>query len=151
MLLILISVILDGILSALIPLNSIFRPKLTITAIYFLYSKYKKNKTSYFILLIITGIVYDILYTNILLLHPIIFYLLGTFIKYIKDNYNKTPTIIGLVLTIIFYETLIFILMSIFQITKTNIISLLIIIGNSLLLNVLYLKTMQYIKKIKHN
>lgn len=151
MLLILISVILDGILSALIPLNSIFRPKLTITAIYFLYSKYKKNKTSYFILLIITGIVYDLLYTNILLLHPIIFYLLGNFIKYIKDNYNKTPTIIGLVLTIIFYETLIFILMSIFQITKTNIISLLIIIGNSLLLNVLYLKTMQYIKKIKHN
>lgn len=151
MLLILISVILDGILSALIPLNSIFRPKLTITAIYFLYSKYKKNKTSYFILLIITGIVYDLLYTNILWLHPIIFYLLGNFIKYIKDNYNKTPTIIGLVLTIIFYETLIFILMSIFQITKTNIISLLIIIGNSLLLNVLYLKTMQYIKKIKHN
>ena len=151
MLLILISVILDGILSALIPLNSMFRPKLTITAIYFLYSKYKKNKTSYFILLIITGIVYDLLYTNILLLHPIIFYLLGNFIKYIKDNYNKTPTIIGLVLTIIFYETLIFILMSIFQITKTNIISLLIIIGNSLLLNVLYLKTMQYIKKIKHN
>lgn len=151
MLLILISVILDGILSALIPLNSIFRPKLTITAIYFLYSKYKKNKTSYFILLIITGIVYDLLYTNILLLHPIIFYLLGNFIKYIKDNYNKTPTIIGLILTIIFYETLIFILMSIFQITKTNIISLLIIIGNSLLLNVLYLKTMQYIKKIKHN
>lgn len=151
MLLILISVILDGILSILIPLNSMFRPKLTITAIYFLYSKYKKNKTSYFILLIITGIVYDLLYTNILLLHPIIFYLLGNFVKYIKDNYNKTPTIIGLVLTIIFYETLIFILMSIFQITKTNIISLLIIIGNSLLLNVLYLKTMQYIKKIKHN
>ncbi len=151
MLLILISVILDGILSILIPLNSMFRPKLTITAIYFLYSKYKKNKTSYFILLIITGIVYDLLYTNILLLHPIIFYLLGNFVKYIKDNYNKTPTIIGLVLTIIFYETLIFILMSIFRITKTNIISLLIIIGNSLLLNVLYLKTMQYIKKIKHN
>ncbi len=151
MLLLLISVILDGILSAIIPLNSIFRPKLTVTTIYFLYSKYKKNKNYYFILLIITGIIYDLLYTNILLFHPVIFYLLGTFIKYIKDNYNKTPTIIGLVLTIIFYETVICILMSVFQITKTNIINLLLVIGSSLLLNILYLKTMLYIHKIKHN
>lgn len=149
MLLLLISIILDGFLSTLIPLNSIFRPKLTITTIYFLYPKFKKNKRTYFILLIIAGILYDIFYTNIPLFHPIVFYLLGNFIKYIKDNYNKSPSIIGLILTIFFYELIIFLLMNIFQVTKTNIMNLLILMGNSILLNIIYLKSITSLSKIK--
>lgn len=151
MILLLTSLILDGFLSTIIPINSFLRPKLTVTTIYLLYPKYKNNKKIYFIYLVIIGLIYDILYTNILLFHPIVFIILGNFIKYIKDNYNKTPSLLGLILTIICYEIIIFSLINIFQISKTNIIYLLTLIINSIVLNAIYLKIMTLLSKIKHN
>ena len=46
MILLCISLILDGYLSSFIPSNSILLPKLTITAIYYLHQKYKKKPTT---------------------------------------------------------------------------------------------------------
>lgn len=147
MILLCISLILDGYLSSFIPSNSVLLPKLTITAIYYLHQKYKKKPTTYLTILIVLGIIYDLLYTNIILFHSIVLYFIGKFIIYIKDKYNKQPSILGLILTITTYEIIIFLLINLFNISNTSLQTLILIIINSMLLNIIYLKIISFIQK----
>ena len=63
--LIILSLLLDGYLSTIISSSSYFLPLLTLTTIYLIYPKYSKKIRSYKLIVIIVGLIYDLLYTNL--------------------------------------------------------------------------------------
>ena len=153
---ILLSIILDGFLSLIISQQSYFQPLFTITSIYLIYKKLYKQKIKYTILSIIAGIIYDLLYTNLLFLHAILFYILTKVIIYIYNNYkqNILTTATFLSLIIIIYECLIQLILYVFKIMPFSIEKLIFIITHSLTLNI-FISTLLYLiikvikKKIK--
>lgn len=139
-----ISFLLDGILSNFIPYMvgdlSLFSPLLTIVSLIIIYPLFKKNNKKYYIIAFITGILYDLFYTDLLFFNAFIFLLLAFFIvllyKFIKVNFL---TIILYTLVIItLYESVVGVVMIIFNVVSISIESLLYKIENSLLLNIVY-------------
>ncbi len=92
----LISLILDGILTNFLPYLvgdlSIFTPLFTLTVIFLIYPLFRKKELDYFILVFITGIIYDLLYTNLLFLIIILY---ETFTGIILVIFNMVPVTIS--------------------------------------------------------
>ena len=63
-LILVISFIIDGILTNFLPYIelSLFMPLLTLISIFIIYPFYKKSETKYFLIVIIVGIIYDLFY-----------------------------------------------------------------------------------------
>lgn len=137
---IILALILDGYLSTIISLDTYFIPLLTLTTIYLIYPKYQNKIKTYKCILVVSGFIYDILYTTLLFFHSVIFYLLSFLIITIYKNYsqNKIKTIIYLILVITSYELLVAIIFYIFQVSNIKLLSLLTKIFKSLLLNIIY-------------
>ena len=76
-----IGFILDTILSLYIPTTSYFIPLLTITNIYLIYNR--KEETKYFITIAAIGLIYDLIHTNLLFYHLVIFLILAFITKII--------------------------------------------------------------------
>ena len=138
--LIILSLLLDGYLSTIISSSSYFLPLLTLTTIYLIYPKYSKKIRSYKLIVIIVGLIYDLLYTNLLLFHAVIFYTLSFLIIHIYKNYSQTKltTILFLILLIVAYEFLVASIFFIFQVSTITFIKLITKIFKSLLLNIIY-------------
>lgn len=151
--LILISLFLDGLLSVKISTSSYFLPLLTLTTLFLIYPKCKKKEITFLLLATITGFLYDLLYTNLLFLHAIVFFILTKLIKYLYQNYhqNTFKQLIYLVVVIIFYELLLALLLFIFQTTDITLNKTLTIISKSLLLNIIYALLLKPLLKIKNN
>lgn len=141
---------LDGILSIYIPQSSYFLPLLTVITIYNIYPIYI-NKKTYYITLAITGIIYDLMYTNLLFYHASVFLLLGYITKLLHKNLIQSPlkNIIYSVLIIILYETTSFSIVHIFRINQVSIIYLSNKISKTILLNIIYSIVLSKIIKLK--
>ena len=155
-----ISLILDGILTNYLPFLpnnlSLFTPLLTITSLVLIYPFYRKQEKNYYITLFITGIIYDLFYTNLLFFHAVIFLILGVIIKWIYKNYEITPIriIIYISIIIICYEFLEGFILYIFQIVPVSIEKVLYKIKHSLIINLVWGEVIYgilsiYIKKTK--
>lgn len=155
-----ISLILDGILTNYLPFLpnnlSLFTPLLTITSLVLIYPFYRKQENNYYITLFITGIIYDLFYTNLLFFHAVIFLILGVIIKWIYKNYEMTPIriIIYISIIIICYEFLEGFILYIFQIVPVSIEKILYKIKHSLIINLVWGEVIYgilsiYIKKTK--
>lgn len=155
-----ISLILDGILTNYLPFLpnnlSLFTPLLTITSLVLIYPFYRKQEKNYYITLFITGIIYDLFYTNLLFFHAVIFLILGVIIKWIYKNYEITPIriIIYISIIIICYEFLEGFILYIFQIVPVSIEKILYKIKHSLIINLVWGEIIYgilsiYIKKTK--
>ena len=105
----LISIILDGILTNYLPylVNdlSLFTPLLTVVSIFILYPLNRKKETKFFILMFIVGIIYDLLYTNLLFLNGLLFFLIAFISKIIYKNFETSyfKLIIYTILIILIY------------------------------------------------
>lgn len=149
-----ISLLLDGILSNYIPYIgmdlSYFTPLLTVTSLFIIYPFYKKKEKKYFQTIIILGLLYDLFYTNLLFLHSIVFIILGLIIKKIYLNFEQNwfKLLIYIAITIIIYETLIALILLIFKIVPVTITKLLYKITRSLLLNFIYAEIIYTILKL---
>ena len=154
-----ISLILDGILTNYLPFLpnnlSLFTPLLTITSLVLIYPFYRKQEKNYYITLFITGIIYDLFYTNLLFFHAVIFLILGVIIKWIYKNYEITPIRIIIYISIIIcYEFLEGFILYIFQIVPVSIEKILYKIKHSLIINLVWGEIIYgilsiYIKKTK--
>lgn len=143
-----IGFILDTILSLYIPTTSYFIPLLTITNIYLIYNR--KEETKYFITISALGLIYDLIHTNLLFYHLVIFLILAFITKIIHKNLKQTKitTIIYISIIIIIYEFLNITILSMYQKNIFIINNLLNKIKHSLLLNQIYsLMIYNYIKK----
>jgi cell shape-determining protein MreD len=143
-----IGFILDTILSLYIPTTSYFIPLLTITNIYLIYNR--KEETKYFTTIAALGLIYDLIHTNLLFYHLVIFLILAFITKIIHKNLKQTKitTIIYISIIIIIYEFLNITILSMYQKNIFIINNLLNKIKHSLLFNQIYsLIIYNYIKK----
>ena len=139
-----LSLILDGILSNIFPYTinnlSLFTPLLTLISIYLIYPFYKKKEKKYMITLFLTGIIYDLLYTNLIFYNAITFTIIGIISKYIYKHYeiNYLNIIIQIILIVTIYESLNALIIILFNLVPTSISRLFYKITHSLLLNIIY-------------
>lgn len=139
-----LSLILDGILSNIFPYTvnnlSLFTPLLTLISIYLIYPFYKKKENKYILTLFLTGIIYDLLYTNLIFYNAIIFTIIGIISKYIYKHYeiNYLNIIIQIVLIVTIYELLNALIIILFNLVPMSIQRLFYKITHSLLLNIIY-------------
>lgn len=141
---IIISILLDGILTNYLPFMennlSIFTPLLTVVSLFVIYPLYDKKEKKYEKTAFIIGLVYDLLYTNLLFLHAIIFLILSLLIKKIYKTFpiDMVRVIIFISILIISYELLMGLIIWIFQLTPITIQKLIYKISHSLVLNIIY-------------
>ena len=136
----LLSIVFDGVISLFLTNKSYLQPLLTITCLFMIFPIYKKNQTKYIVISVIAGLIYDLLYTNLLFFHAILFYLLTKLIIYIHNNYkqNLLTTIIFLSIIITTYECLTQFILFFFRIVPFSIEKLAFKIIHSLILNILF-------------
>lgn len=112
-------------------------PMLIITSLIFIFLIFKQEKS--FIITIIMGFIYDLLFTNKLFINVFLFILIREFIKYFFNNFriNLKSLMICNIIIIIIYEILFYLLLIISGYV-ININMLLYKIYNSFLINVMY-------------
>lgn len=139
-----LSLILDGILSNIFPYTvnnlSLFTPLLTLISIYLIYPFYKKKENKYILTIFLTGIIYDLLYTSLIFYNAIIFTIIGIISKYIYKHYeiNYLNIIIQIILIVTIYESLNALIIILFNLVPMSISRLFYKITHSLLLNIIY-------------
>lgn len=140
----LISIVLDGILSNFLPylVNdlSLFTPMLTVIAIFIIYPFFRKKEKNYFIIIFIVGMIYDLLYTNLLFFNGVLFLIIGFISLEIYKNFEISylKLIIYLILIISAYEILTGIILLVFNMVPVTLYKVLYKITHSLILNVIY-------------
>lgn len=141
---ILVSLLLDGILTNYLPylVNdlSLFTPLFTLVSISLLYPYYRKKEKEFFIMIFITGIIYDLFYTNLLFIDGLLFLLIAYISKFIYRNYelNYFRLIIYIILMVIIYESSLALIILIFNLVPVTISKLLYKISHSIIINVIY-------------
>lgn len=138
------SLLLDGIISNYLPylVNdlSILTPLFTLTSIVIIFPFYKKKYSEYFIVSIVSGLLYDLMYTNLFLTNASLFLMISLVVKYIYKNFNlnNLKILFYITLVICLYETSLAISFLVFNVVPITFNSLLYKIINSLFLNLLY-------------
>lgn len=124
------SFVLDGLLSIYkepIVLNILsFKPLFTIVSLVLISPFFYKHSWSYYKVCIITGLVYDLLYTNTLILNALLFLLIGFIIRKIYSFFNSS-LISGILLNLIiisFYHVISYIILFFIGYLSFNIIDL---------------------------
>ena len=142
-LIIIISFILDIILSNLLPYwknsLSLFTPLFVPLTIYLIYPYYKTNK-KYLREVFITGLLYDLFMTNLLFFNSFIFLILGiiTISIYKKFKIDFKSNIIFSIIIIIIYEITEVIIFNISKMTIISLKELIYYIIHSILINLVY-------------
>ena len=140
----LISIVLDGILSNFLPFLvndlSLFTPMLTVIAIFMIYPFFRKKEKKYFITIFIVGMIYDLLYTNLVFFNGVLFLIIGFISLEIYKNFEISylKLIIYLILIISAYEILTGIILLVFNMVPVTIYKVLYKITHSLILNIIY-------------
>ena len=141
---VIISLFLDGILSNFLPYMmgdlSLFTPYFTLISLVMVYPFFKKKYKDYYILVGITGFLYDLFYTNLLFANTI-FFLLVTYIisfLYKKMALNLLTNIFIVILSLVIYHAIFVLCLFIFNVVPINFEKFLYLILHSIILNVIY-------------
>ena len=154
LIIIIVSLILDGILSNFLPYLytnlSIFTPLFTLISIFMIYPFFKKKEKTYFILIFIVGIIYDLFYTNLLFFNGVLFVTIGLLIKYIYKTYEITPLrlILYIIVLVTAYESLTGLILLIYNVVPVTFYKVFYKIINSLLLNIIYAELIYLVIKL---
>ena len=139
-----LSIYLDGFLTLYLPYLqgdiSLLNPMLTIVSLIIIYPLYRKKEKTYFTIIFIAGIIYDLLYTNLLFYDAIIFLLFGLIIRKIYKDLDVRHFKLSLyiILLIILYELIMAMFILIFNLVPITLPKLLYKITHSILLNIIY-------------
>ena len=148
-----ISVILDGLLTNYLPFLvnnlSYFTPLLTVVSIFIIYPLNRKKEKKFYKIIFVTGIIYDLLYTNLLFLNSLLFLLITLVSKYIYKNFEITwfKLIIYTVIIITIYETSYASILFIFRVVPVTLNKLYYKISHTLILNIIYTEILYVIIK----
>lgn len=148
-LLLIISFIFEAIFTNYISYNTYLNPLFFIMSL-ILINDYV-NKKEYYKICVISGILYDMIYTNTIFLHGILFLLLGYAIiridKYLTKNIISIPLIT--LITIIIYRVFKYILICIVSIYSFSWINLFKSIITSIVINIIYIYLIYFILQLK--
>ena len=148
---IIISIILDGILSNFLPYTignlSCFTPLLTLVSLFLIYPFYVKKTKKYYIVALVMGLIYDLLYTNLLFYNSILFLIIAILIKYLYKNFevNYFNIILYIIVIITSYETIQALIISSLQLVPITISKLIYKTTHSLILNIIYTEIVYFI------
>lgn len=152
-----ISIYLDGFLTLFLPYLpgglSIFTPMLTIVSIFIIYPLYRKQEKKYFTILFIVGIIYDLLYTNLLFYDSLVFMFLGLIIKKIYKDFTveHIKLSIHIIILIMIYELLFSLFIIVFNLVPISLSRIIYKITHSILLNIIYGELLYTIIKLLPN
>lgn len=151
-LILVISFLLDNLISFFLNTNPLFNPLLSLVSLIIIFRYYhRKDENKYLITSFVLGLVYDIVCTDTVFLNAGIYLLLSLFIiKFYKIfSYNLLNSAILLIIVIIIYRSITFLVLSNFNFISFNLYHLLQSISSSLILNLLYLSFF-FLKKKKY-
>lgn len=143
-LIIISSFILDIILSDVLPFMkgdlSIFTSLFVPITIYLIYPFYKNQELRYYIESFIIGIIYDLIFTNLLFFDGVIFLIISLVSVKIYKNFmvDKYKNIMYVFLIIILYEFLVASIFLIFNLVPISFYDFIYKISHTLLINVVY-------------
>lgn len=149
-----ISFILDGVLTNFLPYGveniSLFTPLLTIVALVVIYNFFYHKEKNYYILSFVIGILYDLFYTNLLFLDGLLFLLIAFVITKIYKlvGFNYMWIALDILISIIIYECSFALVIVIFNLVPMSIYRLLYKIGHSIILNIIYGELLYFIIKL---
>lgn len=144
--LIVLSFLLDGVLTNFLPFFqgdlSFLTPYFTIVVLFLAVPFFtrKKEIKNYYILAIVLGILYDLFYTNLLVVHAVLFAVLAFFFRKTWENMqiNWITIPLLLILFIGFYHLLFIGLLLLFHSVQVSVLDFLYVWSHSILLNLLY-------------
>ena len=138
--LLLISFILEGIVSNLVPANSLFIPLFAIVALLVSYPYFNDNRVKYLIYSGALGFLYDLVYTNTPFINTFSFLISSLIIILICKfiTINKLNLILIALFILLFHQTVNYILLCLFNYRIFNNITLLEGLYSSLIINVIY-------------
>lgn len=140
-LIIIISFLLEGIVSNYIPLNSIFCPLFTLASLIVAYPYFNSDKTLYYKCSFVLGLAYDLIYTDTMIFYAFLFlfisYIITKLSIVLADNYINS--IIILMICIILFRVITYILIVMTGNMSFNIHVLFKGIYSSFLANIIYI------------
>jgi len=149
-----LSFLLDGILSNFLSSfpNKLtyFIPLLTLVSIILIYPSYKKDHKTYFILVGIIGFLYDLFYTNLLFTNTYLFLLIAYITSFIyhKMTINVITNMVIITILIVIYNSIYALLLTIFNVVPITLYDIYYQISHSLVLNIIYAQIIYFIFKI---
>lgn len=155
-LILLISFVLDSIVSNLVPLHSLFTPLFSIVSLIVVYPFFYGDKKKFLIYSGIYGFLYDIVYTNTIFVNTFAFVLVSLVIALIYNyiTVNKINFSFINALIILFYQSINYLLLCLVNYTNFNENTFFMGLYSSLILNIiygliLYILTLFIVKKYK--
>ncbi len=135
-----ISFILDSLISNFIPLNSILMPLFTLMSLIIIYPYFNDKKNKYLLTCFVTGACYDLIYTNTIIIHGFLFLVIAFIIMklnlILSNNYINVAIVA--IISIVIYRLIAYGLLLITANISFDFFTLLKSIYKSLLINVIY-------------
>lgn len=136
----LISFILEGIVSNLVPVNSLFIPLFSITSLLVTYPLFNDNRIKYLIYSGTLGLLFDLVYTSTPFINTFTFVIAALIITFICKfiTINKLNLIFIVLFGLLFNQTINYLLLCLFRYRIFNSNTLIEGLYSSLILNVIY-------------
>ncbi|MBR2834047.1 MAG: rod shape-determining protein MreD [Bacilli bacterium] len=136
-----ISFVLDSIISNFISLNSLFAPLFTLMSLIIVYPYFNGNHKNFLVTSFVTGVFYDLIYTNTIVIHGLLFVAIGFIIIKLNTIFsnNYLNVLIMAVISIIIYRLISYGLLLITNNVSFSWVILLKSIYQSLIINIFYI------------
>ena len=137
----LISLALESIINLNISFTSYLVPLFSLLSLILIYKFLKYNKKEYFIFAIVSGFIYDLVFTNFYVLNSFLF-LLNSFIIYFyfkKMKYNLFNIILITIICSSMYNLMLFTLFNLFSYSTYSFLDFSYILGHFIIINVIYI------------
>ena len=141
------SFILEGIFSNFISIHSILSPLFVLMSLIIIYPFLLNNKESYYKICFIVGLLYDLIYTDTIIVHAFLFLIIGftiTKINLILANNHINVMVMALII-IILYRLILYCLLLLTGNISFDIFDLFQSIYLSLVVNIIYIVVMNMI------
>lgn len=145
---IVISFILEGIVSNFVPINGFLAPLFTLVALIIIYPLFDEV-SEYYKYAFVTGLAYDLFYTDTILFHAIIFCFMAFIITrlnlVLSDNYLNILVIMGI--CILIYRVVTYSLLVLVSTMAFDFMALIISVLKSLIINLIYSALLFFVVK----
>lgn len=143
-----VSFLLEGIISNFVPINGFLAPLFTLVALIIIYPLFDET-TEYYKYAFVTGLAYDLFYTDTILFHAIIFCFMAFIITrlnlVLSDNYVNLLIIMGI--CILIYRVVTYGFLVLVSSMTFDFLALILSILKSLIINLLYSALLFFVVK----
>lgn len=141
MIIMIISFILDGVISNLINYNSLMYPICSLLSLIIVYPYFNQNDNTYLVASFLLGILYDVVYTDTIFFNACLFLILALSLKKVfkKFSYKYFSVLITTLVSIVSYRTISYITLVLIHYLNYNIYTFCKGIYSSFIINIIYI------------